>query len=85
MCEVFAEGSAEAFNCKVNLDKRRREIARLMIRSKLAAPKGVWSAAALLALIGWAAVTGAAIGVTQGLRRRLITALGGVLPGDAAA
>jgi hypothetical protein len=82
VCEVFAEGSAEMLNCKVNLDKRRREIARLMIRKQVTAPKGVLSAAALLALIGWAAVTGAAIGVTQGIRRRLITALGGTWKGE---
>ena len=49
-----------------------------------AAPKGVLSAATLLALVGWAAVTGAVIGVTQGIRRRLILALGGTPPGDEA-
>ena len=76
-CEFLPEGSAEAYNCRVNIDKRRREIARLMVRSRLAAPKGALSAGALLVLFGWAAVTGAAIGVVRGIRLRLIKMLGG--------
>jgi len=36
VCEVkFGEGTAELYDCKVNLDKRRREIARLLLQSKL--------------------------------------------------
>ena len=76
-CEFLPEGSAEAYNCRVNIDKRRREIARLMVRSRLAAPKGALSAGALLVLFGWAAVTGAALGVVRGIRLRLIKMLGG--------
>ena len=70
-CEVFAEGSPDAFNCRVNLDKRRREIARLMIRSKLSAPRGALSAAFMMGLMAWAAVTGALVGMVRGIRRRL--------------
>ena len=76
-CDFLPEGSAEAYNCRVNIDRRRREIARLMVRSRLAAPKGALSAAALLVLFGWAAVTGAALGVVRGIRLRLIKMLGG--------
>ena len=78
VCAVFEEGSPEKLNCRVNLDKRRKEIARLMIKSKLSGPKGWITAITLAALVGWAAVTGAAIGITQGIRHRLIKALGGV-------
>ena len=70
-CDFLPEGSAEAYNCRVNIDRRRREIARLMVRSQLAAPKGALSAAALLVLFGWAAVTGALVGMVRGIRRRL--------------
>ena len=76
-CDFLPEGSAEAYNCRVNIDRRRREIARLMVRSRLAAPKGALSAAALLVLFGWAAVTGAVLGVVRGIRLRLIKMLGG--------
>ena len=76
-CDFLPEGSAEAYNCRVNIDKRRREIARLMVRSKLAAPRGALSAGALLVMFGWAAVTGAALGVVRGIRLRLIKMLGG--------
>jgi hypothetical protein len=76
-CDFLPEGSAEAYNCRVNIDRRRREIARLMVRSRLAAPKGALSAAALLVLFGWAAVTGAVLGVVRGIRLRLIKRLGG--------
>ena len=76
-CEAFPEGSAAAYNCKVKLDKRRAEIARLMVRSKLGAPKGFVSAAFMLALFGWAAATGAMLGVARGIRLRLIELLGG--------
>ena len=72
-----SEGAEEAHDCRVSIDKRRREIARLMVRSKLAAPKGALSAGALLVLLGWAAVTGAALGVVRGIRLRLIKMLGG--------
>jgi hypothetical protein len=48
-----------------------------MVRSKLAAPSGLVSAAALLVLFGWAAVTGTVLGVARGIRLRIINALGG--------
>jgi hypothetical protein len=48
-----------------------------MVRSKLAAPSGLVSAAALLVLFGWAAVTGTVLGVARGIRLRIIKALGG--------
>ena len=76
-CAFHPEGSSEEYNCKVNSDKRRMEIARLMVRSKLAAPSGLVSAAALLVLFGWAAVTGTVLGVARGIRLRIIKALGG--------
>ena len=34
-CDVFGEGTAEEYHCKVNLDKRRKKIAGLMLKSKL--------------------------------------------------
>ena len=70
--EAFPEESSAAYASKVKLDKRRAEIARLMVRSKLGAPKGFASAAFMLALFGWAAATGAMLGVTRGIRLRLI-------------
>ena len=76
-CSFYPEGSSEEYNCKVNIDKRRREIARLMVRSKLAAPSGFASAAALLVMFSWAAVTGAVLGVARGIRLRIIKMLGG--------
>ena len=75
--EAFPEESSAAYASKVKLDKRRAEIARLMVRSKLGAPKGFASAAFMLALFGWAAATGAMLGVTRGIRLRLIEFLGG--------
>ena len=76
-CGFYPEGSAEAYTCKVNIDKRRREIARLMVRSRLAAPRGALAASVLLVMFGWAAVTGAALGIARGIRLRLIKMLGG--------
>ena len=75
--EALPEESSAAYASKVKLDKRRAEIARLMVRSKLGAPKGFASAAFMLALFGWAAATGAMLGVTRGIRLRLIEFLGG--------
>ena len=78
-CDVFGEGTAEEYHCKVNLDKRRKKIAGLMLKSKLRGWGGFASAAALFALFGWAAITGTCIGMVQGIRRRIVEALGGTL------
>ena len=42
-----------------------------MIRSKLSAPRGALSAAFMMGLMAWAAVTGALVGMVRGIRRRL--------------
>ena len=78
-CDVFGEGTAEEYHCRVNLDKRRKKIAGLMLKSKLRGWGGFASAAALFALFGWAAITGTCIGMVQGIRRRIVEALGGTL------
>ena len=78
-CEVFGEGTAEEYHCRVNLDKRRKKIAGLMLKSKLRGWGGFASAAALFALFGWAAITGTCIGMVRGIRRRIVEALGGTL------
>ena len=78
-CEVFGEGTAEEYHCRVNLDKRHKKIAGLMLKSKLRGWGGFASAAALFALFGWAAITGTCIGMVRGIRRRIVEALGGTL------
>jgi hypothetical protein len=76
-CDAFPEGSVDAFECKTNLEKRRIEIAKLMVKSKLSGPLGFVSAGFMLFLLGWAAITGAALGATRGIRLGLIKMLGG--------
>ncbi len=75
--DAFPEGSVDAFECRTNLEKRRIEIAKLMVKSKLSAPLGFVSAGFMLFLLGWAAITGAALGATRGIRLGLIKMLGG--------
>ena len=78
-CEAFPEG-AQRDACNATLDKRRRRIMQLLLRSKLRVPQGLLSAAAVVVLLTWAAITGTIAGVFDGIRRRLVRALGGVVP-----
>ena len=57
-CDVFGEGTAEEYHCKVNLDKRRKKIAGLMLKSKLRGWGGFASAAALFALLSALKISG---------------------------
>jgi hypothetical protein len=69
VCEIY-EG-AERSACNAALEKRRRSIAMLLLRSKLTNPTGFFSFISIAALFVWAAITGAFKGAVANVKRRL--------------
>ena len=69
VCEIY-EG-AERSACNAALEKRRRSIAMLLLRSKLINPTGFFSFISIAALFVWAAITGAFQGAVANVKRRL--------------
>jgi len=68
-CEIY-EGSERAA-CNAQMDRRRRRIAVLLLRSKLSAPSGVFGFLSIVVLLAWAAFAGA----LDALRARFAAAL----------
>lgn len=69
VCEIY-EG-ADRSACNAALDKRRRSIAMLLLRSKLSNPSGLFSFISIASLFLWAAVSGAFQGVIANVKRRI--------------
>ena len=61
-CEVFTD-DAERSSCNERVNRRRRRIGVLLLKSKLQTPQGFLSFCSILALLAWASVTGAFIGL----------------------
>jgi len=67
-CEVFQEGPARSA-CNAQMDKRRRRVAVMVLKSKLSSPSGAASALRLCGIVVWALVSGVVAGIATKLRR----------------
>ena len=67
-CEVFQEGPARSA-CNAQMDKRRRRVAIMVLKSKLSSPSGAASALRLCGIVVWALVSGVVAGIATKLRR----------------
>ena len=61
-CEVFTD-DAERSSCNERVNRRRRRIGILLLRSKLQTPQGFLSFCSILVLLAWASITGAFMGL----------------------
>lgn len=67
-CEVFSDDS-ERMACNERVNRRRRRIGVLLLRSKMATPQGFFGFCSILCLLAWASVTGALLGLRAKLLR----------------